>query len=321
MLRRALVIGGVAVAMLLGPSGQWLASAGEPQEEKGEEGKFCQALEATIEGELPLEKVRLGVTDRTNEGWRSMVVYGDGVGIWNGARQFRVKPKVVKKMVEMLESAHFCTMEGGQGEEEDNALRMIRGISVSIGELTKEVNQMERQTASPGFDALAARLLDTCRRKGETGVSAASLEDGLRKLREGTLAPQVLSVSTNSPGRGDAAAGWLLRVHGRDVVAQAHREGKGYGETHRGRLSDAEFLILAKELSAADLPAMPLNLYAAGYTDLSVSVLNQRRTLQARAFAGMSPTADEPAQARFERLRGALHALYLRVAASGKATD
>jgi hypothetical protein len=314
MMRWTLAVGGVALALLVWPAPSSFARAGEPKGEKGEEGAFCQALERTIEGELPLDQVRLGVLDRTDAGLRSMTIYGDGVGIWNGERQFTVKRRLIKKMLKMIERAKFCEMENSAEEEEDDALRVIRGVSLTIGTLTKSVNQMERHADAQGIEALAAALLDTCQKDGESGVAASSLQDGLDKLLNGALAPEVLSISANAPAREGTAEGWLLQIHGREVVAQPHGTVLGYGAKRRARLSDAEFHGLVKELTQADPGAIPANVYATGYTDLSVSLLNQRKTVQARAFAGMAPDANRPAQEAFEKLREALHALYVRIA-------
>ncbi|MGE5234997.1 MAG: hypothetical protein ACM3O7_01460 [Acidobacteriota bacterium] len=321
MARRAVAIGSVALVLLVGPAGQRLARAGESEADKAGEARFCQALDRTIEGKLPLDQVRLGVSDRQERGWRSMTVYGDGVGIWKGARQFEVKPRVVKKMLKMLERAKFCTMESGGSEEEGDALRVMRGISLALGDLTKSVNQMERQGNSRQLDALVTRLLDTCAKAGEGGVAVSSLQDALSKLLDGTLAPQVLSVSLNAPERGSPESGWLVQIHGRDVTAVSHQQGAGYGERRRGRLSEAEFAALARDLASNGVAAIPLNVYAPEYTDLSLSVLDQRRTIQARAFAGMTPDTNRPAQEAFQKLREALHAIYLRVGTPGATSE
>jgi hypothetical protein len=353
MVRRALVIGGVALSMLFWSTGSCLAGAGEREEEKGEEGAFCKALEGTIEGRLPLDQVHLGVTDGGGSGWRSLVLYGDGVGVWKGAKQFKVKPKAVKKMLRMLEKAHFCTLESEAGEADEP--RVTRGITLVVGDLTKTVMQVEdkegereaggheagkpeagkpvvgkrgaeereaeeREGAAHTLETLAPRLLDACEKQGEAGIVAASLQDGLDKVRDGVLAPEVLSVSINVPERGKGG-GWIIQLHGRQAAVMSRDEKEGYGPKRLARLTEAEFAALATSLAGSGVAALPLNVYSPSYADLSVGVMNHRRSLQARAFAGMTPDTNRPAQQAFERLRAQLHDLYMKMSAPGAAAS
>jgi hypothetical protein len=75
---------------------------------------------------------------------------------------------------------------------------------------------------------------------------------------------------------------------------------------------------LAGDLAAAAPDDLPANLWARDYTDLTLRVLDHRRSLQARQFAGMTPTSKGEAQSRFDRIVAALENLHTDVLTDGE---
>ena len=287
---------------------------------------LCKRLDEALKGKPVLAEVRLEVVGTSSNGLKSLVLFGNGVGIWDGRRQFKVESEAVRGLLQLIEQAGFCTWPdrasqiGRENREEmdPDAMQIYRAISITIGGASKTVTQIARSPESAAFTALVTRLLDACEKDGQRGISAGNLQDGLAKLSDGTLAPQVLQVTLNCPQQtATDPEGWLLRLSGAEVEVQRNTKMAGYTDRRRMRLPDQEIRDLAKMLFSADLSALPGNIVAAGYTDLRVGVLNQTKGIQARMFAGMSPTTRPEAQAAFAKVRGALYALYQRVAREG----
>ena len=64
---------------------------------------------------------------------------------------------------------------------------------------------------------------------------------------------------------------------------------------------------IARSLSDAAFPSLPVNLASAGYAELSVAILGQEHTVQAQSFAGREP--DPVLRDRFTRATAPLLAL------------
>ena len=327
MRRTSLVVVSAVLVAALFPSMKVLAADSESPE-KARNARLCKRLDEARDGKPALAEVRLEVVGTGSTGGRSLVLFGDGVGIWNGERQFRIDSKAVLGLLKLIDKAGFCMWperasqigKGNQPEVDPDALRVNRAISLTIGDVSKTVTQIARSPESAAFTALVTRILDACEKDGQRGIGAENLQDGLAKLRDGTLAPEVLQVTLNCPQQAATdPEGWLLRLRGAEVEVQRNTKAAGYADRKRMRLSDQEVRDLARLLFAADLAGLPGNIVAPGYTDLRVSVLNQTKAIQARAFAGASPTARPNAQEAFSKVRDVLHALYGRVVREGKA--
>jgi hypothetical protein len=328
MRKPLLVVSTVLVAALL-PSMKALAADSESPE-KARNARLCKRLGEAREGKPVLAEVRLEVVGIGSAGARSLVLFGDGVAIWNGERQFRVDSKAVRGLLTLIDKAGFCAWpekasqigKEGQPEVEPDALQVARAISLTIGDVSKAVTQIARSPESAAFTALVTRLLDACEKDGQRGIAAESLQDGLAKLRDGTLAPQVLVVTLNRPQQAATdPEGWLLRVRGFEVEAERNTKTAGYTDRRSMRLSEQALRDLAKLLFSADLSGLPGNIVAAGYTDLRVGVLNRTKAIQARAFAGTPQSTRPDAQEVFSKVRDALYDLYRRAVREGKASN
>ncbi|HEX9945741.1 MAG TPA: hypothetical protein VGG03_27350, partial [Thermoanaerobaculia bacterium] len=110
-----------------------------------------------------------------------------------------------------------------------------------------------------------------------------------------------------------SAEGWTLSLSGFKVTLERDPVPEGEGP-RTFRLQSAEVAELAGQLAAARLEELPVNLWAPEYTDLEIRVLNHRRSLQARQFAGMTPATHGESQQRFDRLWETVDALHRRLA-------
>ncbi len=326
MTKSSLLVVGAVLAAALVPAARALAASGTSPEQQ-RNAQLCKRLDEARKGKPALAEVRLEVMGVGSNGPRSLVLFGNGVGTWNGERQFRVDVKVVRGMLTSIDKAGFCAWpdkasrigKEKEPEVEPDALRMDRAISLTIGDVSKAVTHILDSPESAAFVTLVAHLLDTCEPAGQRGIAAESLQDGLTKLRDGGLAPEVLAVTLNAPQQTAAdPEGWLLRVRGGAVEAERNTKAAGYTDRRRMRLPDQAVRDLAKLFLDANLTGLPGNIVGTGYTDLRVSVLNRTQAIQVRAFAGAPTTTRPDAQEAFSKLRQALYAIYQQATREGK---
>lgn len=264
-------------------------------------------------------------------------VFGDGVGIWNGERQFALGREELLGLLERLHRAGFPAFKElyGKGEQGDagppspspdgaraaSATRVICRVALTLDGATHQSVQVAEGRRFPGLQALAEEVLAVCREAGEAGVAAADLADGLRKVADGTLAPRALRLILHrKPDAEAVAAGeeaFLLRLEGRELSVQRYRPGAGYGEPTTLELAAHEPHRLARLLAENRAGELPVNLWAEHYTDLVVGVLDREARVQARRFAGMTPATHAEDQPRFERIYQALAELAERALADG----
>jgi hypothetical protein len=256
----------------------------------------------------------------------SAEIFGSGVGIWRGEAQFRLPPERISEQLAALSKSGFANWPESFGGKRDpkpaqnQPPRVTCRVSLDLDGHHKQVVQFQYGDQSPKLAAVARGILDACRAPGRSGVRAESLNDGLGKIANGELDPVTLQVIVNrrsplSP-REDPGEAWLLRIDRGEVTTRDHTRGQGYGEEVALALDEESLAELMGVLRKADLAGLPPNLYAELYTDVSVSVLDQRAQVQARRFDGMTPETHGEKQKSFDRLLDVLEGLRERVLAS-----
>lgn len=267
---------------------------------------------------------------------RSLEVFDSGVAIWEGRRQFTLDRNRRAAILATFEEAGFAAFEpvyGGRSTPREEVsedppgaavVTVICRVSLVLGEAGKQSAQLEKGEQFEALRSLAEGLLEICEAPARLGVSAADLAEGLELLARGRLAPETFSLvlhrkpAAGAPGQEAAGGGLLLRIHGTAVTTQPYDPVAGYGEPTVLTLSPAETRRLAGDLAAAAPDDLPANLWARDYTDLTLRVLDHRRSLQARQFAGMTPTSKGEAQSRFDRIVAALENLHTDVLTDGE---
>jgi hypothetical protein len=290
-----------------------------------------RALERAIAEPAARDSLRLAVECRRDEGFAGVRVFGNGVGIWNDERQFRLDPGQIGSLLRALQAADFLALDeiyGGPpktppkpaGGGAGMATMVTCRVELALDGRDKQVLQLEKGEQSPVLKRLAEDLLAACEAPARSGLAAASLRDGLEKIARGELAPEAwVVVLHRKPDAGAPAPGFLLRVLGSQISVQSYDPQAGYGETVVADLRPEEIRTLAAELAARDPAAWPSNLYAEDYTDLSFQVLNHKKSIQARQFAGMEPGTGAPHQQAFEEVFALLDRLHSTVVDQGEA--
>jgi len=262
-----------------------------------------------------------------------VLIWGNGVGLWNRERQFTLDRSQITRILQAFETYEFPRLRDVYGGKSDPtphppgqeggaaALRVVCRISLELGGVRKAANQLDIGRFSRELVALSRSVLDICRQPAETGVTAESLDDGLAKIARGQLAPEALSILLHKkPDRrtGGGREGFLLRIDGRRATNRAFGQVEGYGEERRLELGDGDLAAIAERLRASHVDELPANLYATDYTDFTVIVLNRERRVQARQFSGMTPNTHGDYQEDFIALAATLTELGQRVLAEGE---
>lgn len=292
-----------------------------------------QDLREAIADRSQWDSLHLSVRCLGEDGMRAAEVYGNGVGIWDFRRQFTLAPEEVSSLIEILDRADFASyadVYGGSKAPDPRtkekkggaccALQVICSVELSLAGGTKQAVQVRKGELSAELMQLAADLLDTCEIPGKVGATAVDLADGLEKVAGGVLASETLSVMLHRKPESGAEAGdpgFLTRVSGRLATSRGYDAAGRLLDPVSLMLSPADVAALARELAKAGLADLPLNLFATDYRDLSVSVLDHEASVQARRFAGMTPTTHAGHQVGFEQIYDTLYELHLRVLSAG----
>jgi len=294
----------------------------DEEHESPEEAANNRAMERAIEGALS-RRAGWGdlhvLTECTDDGgFRQAEVFGNGVTIWNRARQYAIDRARVRTLLEALDHAEFADMEPMYGQEElDAAMRVICRVVVTLDGVTKQSGQLAEGPQNRRLKGLAQTLLDSVFEPAQVGVTADDLDDGLTKLADDTLAPEAFHVLLNRKpdehalSRGEP--GYILRIAGRRAMVQRLSRSHGYEAPVEHTLDQAELAALATLLAEQRIGTLPANLYAVHYTDLVVEVLDRDQRIQARQFANTTRSTHGEAQVRFDRAFEGLSALALRL--------
>ncbi len=246
-----------------------------------------------------------------SQGAESVVVYGNGVAIWDRARQFRVSDDDLERMLEAIDKSGFREMPGSYGQGKK---WLRRRVSLREGDSTKEVLQTVAGEQSKALETLVDDILAIAKPKAAQAEGITTLSEGLTRVAQNKLAPQALRLTVHRKPR--EGKGWLFRVQ-EGVGSLQIWNGSAYEAPMYWKLPEERLAKLASTLAAARLEAMPVNLYAQAFTELDVSVLDQRKTITARPFQGMQPTTHGEQQTRFDQTFGALERLEKDVLANG----
>lgn len=278
---------------------------------------LAKRLETVLKTGHGLQAVRIEVTDAEEDNPKQLTVYGSGVGVWDGTLQFPVTEKQVRKALKVLKRSGFLSMpdrvkgpkppHAEEGGEPDSTM-LVRVVTLDIGGLTKTVVQDNKAYPLEAFRELRDDLVRIFRKAAKAGIGAKSLDDALAKLAAGTLAPEVLRVTVNAPQQralpSQDGQGWLLRIRDGRIEVLPHTVSGGFGSEVQRPLTPELAHKIATWLREADFSSLPPNVYDAGYTDMTVEVLQREKTLQAREFAGRDPAAEADRRQRFRTLRG-----------------
>ena len=276
-------------------------------------------LEKARKDETVRSSILIEVEGQLDANVHQLNIYGRGVGIWNAESQFILKSKEVVSAIDLLLQAKFCDMPDRFAYEEADderpmPIKMMRAIKVTAGGLSKTVIQDNKGPRSEPFAKLTADLVALCRKPAESALTASSLDDGLRKVADGVLAPETLTVTVNAPElrslKSQKGQGWQLLVRHSKLILHSVTLDHGVNKVGERTLEAAEVQKLARTLLDAGAPDLPSNLNTAGYTQLMVAVLNQKMRTMARVYATPPDEGAKAAMESFSSIRKDLYGLF-----------
>ena len=261
-------------------------------------------------GRVALQTVRLETQCLEDGRFLQAAAHGTGVAIWNGERQGSLTREQVLSLVKAFVREGFARMPASFGEEKEErrmAVKMTCRVRFSDGRVAKDVIQLDEGRQSPALKRLARGILDAARAATRSAAAVTSLDEGLAAIADGRLAVETLRITmragVGTGVRETTGKGGVLRIDGRDLHVEPDA-----GAPVTRRLEDAAVRELARVLADSRFFDLPVNVRAPEYVDLTVSVLGQEHSVQARQFSG---AAQDPAlRARFERAVAPLTALF-----------
>lgn len=295
--------------------------------------ELAEKLEQVVAGDAGWDHLRIDIGCLGDSGFRSLTIYGSGVGIWDEESQFELSPAEILAALDTFRRFDFAAMRpsyGGKndpapipGDDAAAAIRVTCYVSLDLDGASKRVSQLFGGRQSRELREMVDELFAGCRERAAAGVTATDLEDGLDKISRLELAPEALAILVHrkaEPGsQASVDPGWLLRVEGLKAVTRPYLTTQGLGEPVELLLGRDRLGEIAQALAQGRLAGLPANLWAEQYTDLTVKVLNHEVNVQARGFAGMTPTTHGERQRDFDQIFAVLEGLHQQVLAEGSA--
>jgi hypothetical protein len=251
------------------------------------------------------------IVHRTDEnGQRSFELFPSGVAVWNRRAQITLPPAVRASLLEILRKKKFADLApsyGGKGKPglEGAALRITCRVALELDGLEKTSVQQADGEQSAELAALADALLDRVEPLAVNGMTADDLEDGLRKLAGGDLAPEVFRLRFLwLPDDGD---GEILLMRDGLESRKAYAPGRHIGEETTSKLTSDRLTAVIKALLAADVASLPVNLWSDELVEIEVAVFGYRTTVIGRDFSRLASDEESDAGKRFARLVAFLH--------------
>ncbi len=291
-------------------------STAPPRAEVGQQapGGVAQALEeARRNGEVRRQLV-LEAEGHMTEGVTGLLLFGDGVGVLNGKRQFRASDETLVAVLDLLISRDVASWPE-ESPLPGNALEIHRRLTIRLGEVSHQVIERNKRPPRPPLQELLRDLAELVRPAAASGVEVSSLEEGLRLIAGGALAPHVLTVNALAPRMPGAAVpspdGWQLSLHRGVLEVSAYDLSGGVRPISRRAALD-EVAGLAQLLLDTRAATLPRQIHLdEGFFQLHVEVLDQRQSVQARPFAGKGATQGLAARETLVAVRDQLRARFL----------
>ena len=284
------------------------------------------ALARIASGRASLDDFQVDASWQLEQGNRSVRIWGTGVGIWEKSVQFPMTREQILTVVNMLVDAKVGTIPqpGAKASvvPKAKAPLQLRGeLTVIAGDVRTHRQQLTKGEQLESLSQLVGRILAFSEKAATGGMKASSLQDGLAKVADGTLAPQTFSAFVRRAATGESGGdSFLLRVEGRHVSDRLMPKGQLPPPPRELTLSDSEFRKMALLLRSDDPAAMAPTTYAPTYTDVTVGVLNYDKNIPARPYLDVTAETHGEKQKAFDRMYTVFRELHERVQKEGAAT-
>lgn len=231
-----------------------------------------------------------------NVGDDELVIYGNGIAVWDGRAVFRLDRAKVEQVLGVFRELEFETIP----EASPRGKRLRRRAGIRSDSYSREATQTWEAPENEALKGLVDRIFAIAGDPAEQEASrAASLADGLEKVARGELPVEVFRLVFHFKGAdGD---GTLFRVEHGAASSVRYVRGK-LGTPANMDVSDQAIRDLARRLAGFHPEQLPVNLYAPDYTEMVIEVLGHDKKVVARQFAGMTRAQHGEQQLRFEQI-------------------
>jgi len=279
----------ILLPILLLACGSCQTSPVEPEEDSNDQA-LAEALERAVKDDW--KDLHLSCECSGESGRNSVEIFGSGTAIWANRAQFKLDRQQLRTILGLALEYELPAMEETYGGKDDPkvpanfAIRVTCLIKLSLDGLSKQVAQLDGGRQSLEMRQLADEILKISEVQGRDGVEAENLQDALSKLATGELAPEVLNLVVYRKPDPEAlqagVSGWLFRVQGYQASAQPLSPA-GLKEPRLLDLDSASVRSLSSALAELEVGNLPLNLYADYYTDLSLKILQWKKSVNGRS--------------------------------------
>ena len=312
-------IAALALGMLTGGS----VAVASPAKASAPANPLDDALARMASGRASLDDFQLDASWQLEHANRSVKIWGTGVGIWEKSVQFPMTREQILTVVNMLLDAKVGMMPQPGAKAavpKAKAPLQLRGeLTVIAGDVRTRRQQLTKGEQLEPLSQLVGRILAFSEKAAAGGVKASSLQDGLAKVGDGTLAPQAFTAFVRRAATEKAGESFLLRVEGRHVSDRLMPKGQLPPSPRELTLSDSDFRKLALLLRSDDPASMAPTTYAPTYTDVTVAVLDYNKNIPARPYLDVTAETHGEKQKAFDRMYTAFRELHERVQKEGKA--
>lgn len=309
----------VVTGLLLGCSSVAQREAAAPEQAPS---AFARALEEARRDLGVRRQLIVEAEGRLTEGVTSVLLFGDGVAVLNGRRQFRVPDETVVAVLDLVKARGVASWPEESSVPEGNALEIHRRLLITIGEVSHLVVERNKRPPRPSLQELLGEIVGLVQPAAAGGVEVASLEEGLRLIAGGRLAPHVLTVTALAPSLPGAAKespdGWQLTLQRGILQASGYSFAEGVRPISRRDVL-AEVAGLAQLLLDTGAARLPRQIHVdEGHFQLNIELLGQRLSVQARRFAGKGEMQGLEAREALLAVRDQLRGTYVKeVGAAG----
>ena len=306
----------VLTAVLAACAGWSMAAMPAPVQPAGDSAKFGEALDGAVAGKVPLENVVIFANHSDKK--IMLTIYGRGFAFTDG-KQYTLSKDQVTAILKRLQNAAFATLPRmvgtlppnyqppPPGRPHSNLIRITADLRVSIGDQEHQVGQAGANQSQMLQDLITAIHDDvTANKKKAIDLSALTLQEALKKIANGDVAIEALTVMVNGFG----ATPFNFQI----VRANINVTGKAMDKLQQDRAALEKVVRdLAKDLSQYDPAKMPRDLYSDEITVVSVYVegVAQKLYVSARGDdANAQAKAKHPdVQKAFEKIVASVHEL------------
>lgn len=272
-------------------------------------GDAAQAFSAALHAakDNPGVPLTLQVQCTDDSGVRSMAVYPGGALIWGRERQARLDNEARVAVLNLLLNAYFADFDDSYGGKRINGktnapVRVLCSIQVQAGEARKHSYQDAYGERSEAFMQLASALLDRVEPLAANGVTAGSLDDGLDKLADGTLAPEALMLHLLYMPADTTRLGTILDIESAQISRRDYRPGIMVGKPETVALSKTALDSLLAAMREARFPEMPGDLVTDDVYQLKINILQHQHSVRSRPDGSTSAPGKTQAAARLSDL-------------------